>query len=187
MASRRHILSAGGVLLAGLFFPAGFAIAAGAVAEIRMKSDLAGAHVGFDPVGLLIEPGTAIRWISEANTHTTTAYHPSNSNHSLRIPKAAKPWHSDYLNPGEHFETVLTVPGVYDYFCEPHELAGMVGRIVVGTPIGPGSLPFDYFKNLTEGKDWMPVPDMARKVFPPIAEIMQKKIVPGKPIKMGMG
>ena len=28
----------------------------------------------------------------------------------------------------------FTVEGVYDYYCVPHEHAGMVGRIVVGTP-----------------------------------------------------
>ena len=38
--------------------------------------------------------------------------------------------------PGESFEVELTEPGVYDYFCIPHEHAGMVGRIVVGGP-GP--------------------------------------------------
>ncbi len=25
----------------------------------------------------------------------------------------------------------LSVEGIYDYFCKPHEFAGMVGRIVV--------------------------------------------------------
>ena len=34
--------------------------------------------------------------------------------------------------PGEAFEVMLTEPGVYDYYCVPHEHAGMVGRIVVG-------------------------------------------------------
>jgi len=36
------------------------------------------------------------------------------------------------LQPGEHFDLTLSVPGVYDYFCAPHEQAGMVGRLVVG-------------------------------------------------------
>jgi hypothetical protein len=35
--------------------------------------------------------------------------------------------------------------GVYDYFCKPHEAAGMVGRIVVGNPgSGPGTRPFNH-------------------------------------------
>jgi plastocyanin len=70
----------------------------------------------------------------------------------------------------------LTVKGVYDYYCAPHEMAGMVGRLIVGHPSGPGTLAFDYFK--TEGKTWKPVPPAAEKAFPAIDEIMREKIVP---------
>jgi hypothetical protein len=48
---------------------------------------------------------------------------------------------------GLSFEVTLTVEGVYDYYCTTHEMAGMVGRIIVGQPSGPGTLLFDYFKN----------------------------------------
>ena len=48
------------------------------------------------------------------------------------FPTAAKPWNSDYLLPDETFSVTLTEKGVYDYYCVPHEHAGMVGRIVVG-------------------------------------------------------
>ena len=36
--------------------------------------------------------------------------------------------------PEKSFETTLNPPGVYDYFCIPHEHAGMVGRLVVAEP-----------------------------------------------------
>ncbi|MEZ4547088.1 MAG: hypothetical protein R3B51_04920 [Thermodesulfobacteriota bacterium] len=37
--------------------------------------------------------------------------------------------------------------GVYDYFCLPHEGAGMVRHgIIAGRPSGPGALPYDYYK-----------------------------------------
>jgi hypothetical protein len=55
-----------------------------------------------------------------------------------RTPRDARP--SDVLQPGEHFDLTLSVPGVYDYFCAPHEQAGMVGRLVVGAPTGPGGM-----------------------------------------------
>ena len=45
-----------------------------------------------------------------------------------------------------------------DYSCAPHEVAGMVGRIVVGQPSGPGALPFDYFKGRPGTREWKPVP-----------------------------
>jgi plastocyanin len=65
--------------------------------------------------------------------------------------------------------------GVYDYYCMPHEQAGMVGRLIVGRPGGPGSLGFDYFK--AEGKDWVLVPEAAQKAFPPIGQILREKVV----------
>ena len=93
-----------------------------------MRSDPEGAHVGFDPIGLRVMPGTVVRWVVEGNVHTATAYHPVNGGHPLRIPEQAEPWDSDYLvEPGQAFEVMLTAEGVYDYFCTPHEVAGMVG------------------------------------------------------------
>src|SRR3954471_14263383 len=113
-----------------------------AVVEVRMRSDPDGARVGFDPVGLQGAPGTTVRWAVEADVHTATAHHPANGGRPLRIPEHAAPWDSGYLaEPGETFEVTLTVEGVYDYFCAPHEAAGMVGRIVVGRPGGPGATP----------------------------------------------
>ena len=143
-----------------------------------MRSREKGAHVAFDPIGVLVQPGTTIRWIVEADVHTTTAYHPSNDSHPLRIPQDAQPWTSDYLiNPGNSFEVTLTVEGVYDYYCLPHEEAGMVGRIVVGKPGGPGALPFDYFEGRPGSSGWKPVPVAARQAFPSVDTIMKQWVV----------
>ena len=179
MPTRRRILEAGALTLAGLALPyVRRSAAAAAVVEIRMKSDRRGVHVGFDPIGILVEPGTVLRWVLDANVHTTTAYHPRNDNHSLRIPEGAEPWNSDYLvNAGDHFDMRLTVEGVYDYFCVPHEQAGMVGRIIVGRPAGPGTLPFDYFKSDPAKASWQPVPEAAQKAFPPVEAIIAQRIV----------
>src|SRR3546814_16953177 len=96
-----------------------------------------------------------VRWINVANVHTTTAYHPNNANHALRIPEGAAPWDSDYLvNPGDTFAVTLTVEGVYDYYCAPHEPAGMVGRIIVGRTAGPATLPPDVYRARSAGKGW---------------------------------
>ena len=177
MLTRRTLLGAGGGLLASAIFagsPRGDTPAQ--VIEIHMKSNLSGGVVGFDPVGALLEPGQTVRWICDANVHTTTAYSPKNENHSLRIPRSAEPWASDFLLPGEAFEVKLTIEGVYDYFCMPHEEAGMVGRLIVGNAAGPGTLPFDYFK--AEGQHWKPVPPAAQKAFPDIGDILRRKVVP---------
>jgi plastocyanin len=175
--TRRQVLRAGGACLAGLALPR-IVRAAGEAIEIGMRSDVQGTKVWFDPIGLLVAPGTTVTWMVHENVHTTAAYHPANDKHSLRIPEGAEPWNSDYLvNPGDHFAVTLTVPGVYDYFCLPHEAAGMVGRIIVGEPTGPGSRRFDWYKDVPEAKDWVPVPVEAQAAFPTIEAIMRDRIV----------
>jgi len=146
--------------------------------EIKVMQTPAG-RTYFDPVGVRIAPGDTVRWVQLNGFHSITAYHPSNDNHELRIPASAQPWDSDilladYPKRGATFEHVFTVPGVYDYFCKPHEMAGMVGRIVVGnTGDGPGTKPFGY----APSENWKPIPELARKTFPSAAEIMQKGTV----------
>lgn len=90
MLTRRSVLGLGGGLLAGALLPGPVRAAApGGVIEIHMKSDPMGSVVGFDPVGVFLEPGRTVKWICDANVHTTTAYSPTNENHSLRIPEKA--------------------------------------------------------------------------------------------------
>jgi len=101
------------------------------------------------------------------NAHTTTAYHPDNAGHPRRIPDGAAPWDSGYLLPDGTFAVTLTVAGVYDYYCRPHEHAGMVGRIVVGRAIGPGP----------SGESAGPVPEAARRAFPAVDEILRRGTV----------
>lgn len=177
MTTRRPLLGAG-LGLAGVLLPGWMrASFAAEPIEIRMISDVSGSTVHFDPIGIRVAPGQRIRWRCIANVHTTTAYHPKNMKHSLRIPNAAQPWDSGYLLPGQTFEVTLTVEGVYDFFCLPHEMAGMVGRIIVGQPVGPGTLPFDYFRNQAGAENWLPVPKPAQEAFPSVAEIMAQGTV----------
>ena len=174
---RRQILATGGLWLAGLT-QALNSRAESAVVDIAMNSTEDGSKVWYDPIGLLIQPGMTIRWMIMANVHSTAAYHPDNDHHSLRIPENAKPWNSDFLvNPGDHFEVTLTEPGVYDYFCTPHEQAGMVGRIIVASASGPGTRPFDYFKSMTPVPGWQDVPVAAQQNFPSIEKILKERVV----------
>jgi len=147
--------------------------------EVRAVMSKDGSHVYFDPVGLHIQPGDAVRWLQMNGYHSVTAYAPSNGDHELRIPIGAKPWNSgillgEYAAKGSIFEYTFTVPGVYDYFCEPHEAAGMVGRIVVGAPgDGPGTRPFGYAPE----KHWKPIPQAAQKAFPAVALVVKEGVV----------
>ncbi|KRB30222.1 plastocyanin/azurin family copper-binding protein [Mesorhizobium sp. Root172] len=168
--TRREMLGAGGGLAAALsLFP--LTAWASEVVDIRMQGRDDGSHVWFDPVGILIKPGQTIRWtnLNPGNSHTTTAYNPANFERPLRMPKAAKPWDSDYLLPNESFSVTFTEQGVYDYYCVPHEHAGMVGRIIVGEPEAHG-----WPQLVGANGD---LPEEALKAFPTIEDIMTKGIV----------
>jgi plastocyanin len=164
MLTRREILAA------ALSLPVR-AAAASEVIEIRMGGREDGSHVWFDPIGILIQPGQTIRWtnLNPGNSHTTTAYHPANFDRPLRIPKGAKSWNSDYLLPNEVFSVLFTEKGVFDYFCIPHEHAGMVGRVIVGELEPSG---WTEMSN-TDGN----LPEAALRAFPTVEEIMTKRIV----------
>ena len=55
----------------------------------------------------------------------------------------------------------LTAEGIYDYFCVPHEHAGMVGRIIVGNPDADS-----WMQDPGAGAD---LPEVALNAFPPVA------------------
>lgn len=170
MITRRKLVGAGGVFLAALATRR----AAGQTApvDIRMQGNSDGSHVWYDPVGLHIEPGRTVRWINldAGNAHTATAYHPRIMDRPRRIPEKATPWDSDYLLPDETFSVTLTEPGVYDFYCIPHEHAGMVGRIVVGEPPAQG-----WVDPANEAAgDLLPLPEAALKAFPAVEEILRQ-------------
>ncbi|MBQ0831572.1 MAG: hypothetical protein KBT83_03190 [Marinobacter sp.] len=132
--SRRNLLLASGSLFMTIKFPVLAAEQKPVV--IQMRGTARGERVWFGPAGIAVAPGTTLRFINldPANSHTVTAYHPDFFGRTRRIPQRATPFHSGYLLPENVFEVTLTVSGVYDYYCVPHEMAGMVGRIIVGTP-----------------------------------------------------
>jgi len=147
--------------------------------EVKMRTAADRTAVWYDPVGLAIEPGQTIRWvIEEGNAHTTTAYHPSNADHPLRIPEAAEPWDSGTLyEPGASFKVTFMREGVYDYYCKPHEAGGMAGRIVVGAPGGPGDRPFGYWQDGPMTGEWTEVPDAVQSTLPSPERIVEEGII----------
>ena len=159
---RRLLWAGGGLLLTAAWSPR--AHAAGEI-EIALSGTANGSEVWFRPRGLLLQPGQAVRWVNRdlGNVHTSTAYHPDNGK-PLRIPRGAKSWNSDYLMPGQSFVMKFEVPGIYDYFCIPHEHAGMVGRIVVGKPAASAH-PY------AESDAQLPAAALAN--FPSVADILK--------------
>ncbi|RUW55465.1 hypothetical protein EOA32_01560 [Mesorhizobium sp. M1A.F.Ca.ET.072.01.1.1] len=170
MFTRRQVLGGGGGLVAVLSLRSP-ALLADEVVEIRMQGRDDGSQVWFDPIGILVKPGQTVRWtnLNSGNSHTTTAYNPANLDRPLRMPKVAEPWDSGYLLPNESFSAAFTARGVYDYYCIPHEHAGMVGRIIVGGPEAHG-----WTELAGANGD---LPGEALKAFPKVEEIMTRGIV----------
>ena len=92
----------------------------------------------FNPAGLYIEVGQTVAWVG-VGRRAVTAYHPSLNNHELRIPQNAEP-----MGSGSTYRRTFDVEGTYDYYSPTHEYLGMVGRIIVGAPGGPGEEPPGY-------------------------------------------
>lgn len=136
-------------------------------AVIEMRGTPRGERVWFIPFGLAVAVGTTVRFVNRdpGNSHSATAYHPDIMGRPLRIATAARPWDSGLLLPGEAFAVTLTAPGVHDLYCIPHEMAGMVARIVVGRPGDPG-----WQGAATDPGD---LPQAALDAFPPVDAILK--------------
>lgn len=143
---------------------------------IEMKGSPRGETVWFVPIGLAVSPGATLRFVNRdpGNSHTATAYHPAIMDRPQRIPGGAQPWDSGLLLPGEAYRITLSVPGVYDLYCQPHEHAGMVARIVVGRP---GRDP-DWQGPPADAGD---LPEAALAAFPPVDAILAHgAVMPGR-------
>jgi plastocyanin len=98
----------------------------------------------FAPQIVHVDPGATVEWLVETGRHDVTAYHEDTRSfmHQAphRTPDGVGPWRSDVLDgPGASYERTFDVEGVYDYVdkqqvCVSHEVAGNVGRVVVGWP-----------------------------------------------------
>jgi plastocyanin len=121
-------LLAGGGLLAGCGDP-GTARNDHDEITVAMTDDMR-----FDPDPVTVRSGTTIRFenTSARLVHTATcdpalAGDPAN----VALPGGADAWSSGNVAPEASWAVTLDVPGEYRYVCLPHELAGMIGTIVV--------------------------------------------------------
>lgn len=87
----------------------------------------------FQPTGLFVESGDVVRFNLETPDHTVTAYHPR-LGRQRRVPEGVPSFSSPVLGGGTFWLYRFDEPGVYDLLCAPHEIFGMVMRIVVDEP-----------------------------------------------------
>ncbi|MDA2934673.1 plastocyanin/azurin family copper-binding protein [Acidobacteria bacterium AH-259-D05] len=175
---RRDFLRAAGVGAFGLCSMGWlrFAIGQSAIRKINLQRNYAAGRYYFDPIGLYVTRGQIVQWFSRREGFSVTAYHPDNDNHELRIPQDAKPFDSGILPVGTSFEWTFDVEGTYDYYSQRHEVIGMVGRIVVGSPGGPGEKPLGY----GSGEGRAPIFKEVIRAFAFVRpeEIVSKKLIP---------
>ena len=169
--TRRMVLGS----LAGPFIFGGWLPGQDEIAKIKIVLDYALGLWYFDPVGLFIEKGRTVEWTSMRWGPTVSAFHPSNDNQELRIPESARPFDSPLLAQADTFRWTFDVEGTYDYFSRNHLTMGLIGRIVVGRPGGPGEKPPRY--GGTEGR--APIFPRAMHVFEALKseEIVRRKAV----------
>ena len=85
-----------------------------------------------DPVSIPAGSTVIFRNVSGGFVHTATCDPDlAGDPEHVALPSGAAPWDSGNVQPGESWSTRLETPGEYRYVCLPHELAGMVGTIVV--------------------------------------------------------
>ncbi|MBI4444235.1 MAG: hypothetical protein HY649_12795 [Acidobacteria bacterium] len=155
---------------------------------IRIGLNYALGQYFFDPIGLYALKGTKVRWefpfrggVGALMGVTVTAFHPDNENHELRIPETAQPFDSGPMNKrGQgwvRFEWTFDVEGTYDFYSTGHEILGMAGRIVVGTPGGPAEkFPPGY--GAREGRAPVFPAQVAMLAACPSDQIVQKRTIP---------
>ncbi|WP_135830680.1 plastocyanin/azurin family copper-binding protein [Halorussus halobius] len=104
---------------------------ASASVEVEMGPDATNL---FEPEIAHVEPGGTVTWTNVSRNHSATAYHPDNDD-PRRVPEDGDSWDTGVIREnGKSSAHTFEVPGVYDYYCIPHESLAMVGTVVVGDP-----------------------------------------------------
>ena len=111
------------------FFAAIFAIvlslgigtssASAATVEVKLGTDAG--MLAFEPSTVTISAGDTVKFINNKLAPHNAVFE---GHEDLSHPDLA-------FAPGESWEETFTTAGTYDYYCEPHRGAGMVGKVIV--------------------------------------------------------
>jgi plastocyanin len=130
-ASRRSSLTVRASLGTAAVAVAASALLAGGGAAMAQEV-LLGANGGvlvFEPSDFTVKSGETITFKNNAGFPHNVVFDEDEVPSGVDISKISQ---EEYLNaPGETFEVTLTVPGTYSFYCEPHQGAGMVGKVTV--------------------------------------------------------
>ncbi len=90
-------------------------------------------ELGFTPQTLTVNVGDRVVWKNTSDVTHNVVADPTKALYrvDVKLPSGARPFGSEYLQPGQSFSRVFDVPGVYRYVCTLHEGSGMKGLIIV--------------------------------------------------------
>ena len=93
--------------------------------QVRMLNQGMNGMLQYDPQLLRIAPGDTVHFVATDQGHNVQSV-------EGMLPPGAKPFAGEI---GQNLTVTLTRPGIYGYRCTPHGTLGMVGLIVVGSPV----------------------------------------------------
>ena len=97
----------------------GTASASAATVEVKLGTDAG--MLAFEPSTVTISAGDTVKFINNKLAPHNAVFE---GHEDLSHPDLA-------FAPGESWEETFNTAGTYDYYCEPHRGAGMVGKVIV--------------------------------------------------------
>ncbi len=102
-----------------LAFTVGVASASAATVEVKLGAD--SGMLAFEPSSVTIKAGDTVKFVNNKMAPHNAVFE-GHDEYS----------HSDLaFSPGESWEETFSDAGTYDFYCEPHRGAGMVGQVIV--------------------------------------------------------
>ena len=96
-------------------------------ATIKLGGD--NGELGFYPPSITVSKGETVEFVNNKAFPHNVVFDEDNVPAGVDADKIS---HEDYLNgPGEKVTNKFDVAGTYGYYCEPHQGAGMQGKIIV--------------------------------------------------------
>ncbi len=88
----------------------------------------------FEPARVWVDPGTTVEFVWESDNHNVVVEDSPAESDWLGTPNAPR----ETYDAGYEFGHTFDVEGTYEYYCDPHRGAGMVGTVLVGDDAGSG-------------------------------------------------
>jgi plastocyanin len=96
-------------------------------ATIKLGGD--NGELGFFPPSITVAKGETVEFVNNKAFPHNVVFDEDNVPAGVNADAIS---HEDYLNgPGEKVTNKFDVAGTYGYYCEPHQGAGMAGKIIV--------------------------------------------------------